>query len=240
MGIITILWERWREFRRDFVKITLSAMVMPLMYLIVFGMGIKTVVDGRPYLYYLIPGVVALTTMNGSFNSVAQSLQVQRVYEKALDQVLISPTPLWQFIVGQILAGAIRGFYVSVIVLLMTLPLHMGLVFRPLSFLVLFVNGCIFAALGVVVSFLAKSHTDVPRFSNFFIMPMAYLCNTFFSTENMPAWANMILKNLPLSQCSIIVRSIAYQQEFSFAGFLILMAYLILLSAAGIYLAYSK
>ena len=40
MGIITILWEKWVEFRRDFYKITLAAMIAPLMYLIVFGMGI--------------------------------------------------------------------------------------------------------------------------------------------------------------------------------------------------------
>ena len=39
MGIITILWEKWREFRRDFYKITLAAMIAPLMYLVVFGMG---------------------------------------------------------------------------------------------------------------------------------------------------------------------------------------------------------
>ena len=33
MGIITILWEKWVEFRRDFYKITLAAMIAPLMYL---------------------------------------------------------------------------------------------------------------------------------------------------------------------------------------------------------------
>ena len=37
MGIITILWEKWVEFRRDFYKITLAAMIALLMYLIVFG-----------------------------------------------------------------------------------------------------------------------------------------------------------------------------------------------------------
>ena len=87
MGIITILWEKWVEFRRDFYKITLAAMIAPLMYLIVFGMGIQTTSHGQPYLNFLIPGVVSLTTMNGSFNAIAQNLNVQRLYEKAFDQV---------------------------------------------------------------------------------------------------------------------------------------------------------
>ena len=113
MGIITILWEKWVEFRRDFYKITLAAMIAPMMYLLVFGLGVQNVSHGKPYLLYLIPGVVSLTTMNGSFNAIAQNLNVQRLYEKAFDQVMSSPTPLWQFVLGQILqvdtpAGFIR------------------------------------------------------------------------------------------------------------------------------------
>lgn len=180
MGIITILWEKWTEFKRDFYKITLAAMVAPLMYLIVFGMGIQIMSHGEPYLNFLIPGVVALTTMNGSFNAIAQNLNVQRLYEKAFDQVMISPTPLWQFVVGQILGGSLRGLYAGCIILVLTAPVRTGLVFNGISFFVMFLNGAVFSAIGVVVSFLAKNHADVPRFSNYIIMPMAYLCNTFF------------------------------------------------------------
>ena len=127
MGIITILWEKWVEFRRDFYKITLAAMIAPLMYLIVFGMGIQTTSHGQPYLNFLIPGVVSLTTMNGSFNAIAQNLNVQRLYEKAFDQVMISPTPLWQFIAGQIIGGSLRGLYAGGIILLLTAPIETGL-----------------------------------------------------------------------------------------------------------------
>ena len=118
MGIITVLWEKWTEFRRDFYKITLAAMIAPLMYLIVFGMGIQMVSHGEPYLNFLIPGVVSLTTMTGSFNAIAQNLNVQRLYEKAFDQVMISPTPLWQFIVGQVIAGSLRGLYAGCVIML--------------------------------------------------------------------------------------------------------------------------
>ena len=74
MGILTVLWEKWVEFRRDFYKITLAAMIAPLLYILVFGLGIQTMSHGQSYLNFLIPGVVALTTMNGSFNAIAQNL----------------------------------------------------------------------------------------------------------------------------------------------------------------------
>ncbi|MBP3458199.1 MAG: ABC transporter permease [Lachnospiraceae bacterium] len=240
MGIITILWEKWVEFRRDFYKITLAAMIAPLMYLLVFGLGIQTVSHGKPYLHYLIPGVVALTTMNGSFNAIAQNLNVQRLYEKAFDQVMISPTPLWQFLLGQIIAGSLRGIYAGCIILVLVSPIHTGLIFNGYSFLILFLNGAVFSALGVVVSFLAKNHTDVPRFSNYFIMPMAFLCNTFFSTENMPHGIRELISILPLSETSGMVRHIAYGEAWNPMGIVVLLAYLLVLTAMGLWFVYKK
>ena len=117
MGILTVLWEKWAEFKRDFYKITVAAMISPLMYLLVFGLGIQTTSHGEPYLNFLIPGIVAMVTMTGSFSAVSQNMSVQRLYEKALDQVMVSPTPLWQFIVGQIVGGALRGMYAALVIL---------------------------------------------------------------------------------------------------------------------------
>ena len=240
MGIITILWEKWREFVRDFSRITMAALIAPLMYLIVFGWGIRTTMNGMPYLNFLIPGVVALTTMNGSFNAIAQNLNVQRLYEKAFDQVIISPTPLWQFIAGQILAGAFRGLYAGAIILLLVWPIETGLVFNGISILILFLNGAVFSALGIVVSFLARNHADVPRFSNYIIMPMAYLCNTFFSTEQMPHGLREAVGILPLSQTSTMIRGIAKGEGFSPAGILILSAYLAVFGALAFLFLYKK
>lgn len=215
-------------------------MIAPLMYLVVFGMGIKTISNGQPYLNFLIPGVVALTTMNGSFNAIAQNLNVQRLYEKAFDQVMISPTPLWQFIVGQIIGGSLRGLYAGVVILVLTLPIGTGLTFNGYSFLIMFLNGAVFSTIGVVVSFYAKNHTDVPRFSNYIIMPMAYLCNTFFSTEQMPHGIREVIGALPLSQTSAMLRSIASGEKCGYTGILILAAYLLVFGALAFGFLYKK
>ncbi len=240
MGIIAVLWEKWVEFRRDFYKITLAAMIAPLMYLVVFGLGIQTMSHGEPYLNFLIPGVVALTTMNGSFNAIAQNLNVQRLYERAFDQVMVSPTPLWQFIVGQILAGSLRGMYAGGVILVLTLPIASELTFNGWSFLIMMLNGAVFAAVGVVVSFVAKNHADVPRFSNYIIMPMSYMCNTFFSLEKMPHGLREAVAALPLSQASAMIRSIAQEGRFDWHGILIMMAYLLALGGIAMGFIYKK
>ena len=240
MGIITIIWEKWTEFKRDFYKITLAAMVAPLMYLIVFGFVVQTMSHGEPYLNFLIPGVVAMTTMNGSFNAIAQNLNVQRLYEKAFDQILISPTPLWQFIVGQIIGGSLRGLYAGCVILLLTMPLGTGLVFNGISFLVMLLNGAVYSAIGVVVSFIAKNHADVPRFSNYIIMPMAYLCNTFFSNSTMPHGLREVVGILPLSQASQMIREIASGETVHYVGILVLLVYLVVFTVIAMWFIYKK
>ncbi|MBR0365514.1 MAG: ABC transporter permease [Clostridia bacterium] len=240
MGIITVLWEKWVEFRRDFYKITVAAMISPLMYLIIFGMGIQTTSHGEPYLHFLIPGIVSMATMTGSFSAIAQNMSVQRLYEKALDQVMVSPTPLWQFVVGQIIGGSLRGMYAGGVILILTLPIRTDLIFNGLSFLILFLNGTVFATVALVFSFLAKSYTDAPRFTAYIIMPMSFLCNTFFSTDQMPNGFRQIISLLPLSQTSSMVRSIANGDAPGAFGFIVLLCYLVIFGAISVLFIYRK
>ena len=240
MGILTVLWEKWAEFKRDFYKITVAAMISPLMYLLVFGLGIQTTSHGEPYLNFLIPGVVAMVTMTGSFSAVAQNMSVQRLYEKALDQGMVSPTPLWQFILGQIIGGSLRGMYAGIVILLLTFPIRTTLIFNGMSFLIMFLNGTVFSTIALVLSFLAKSYTDAPRYTTYIIMPMSFLCNTFFSTDQMPHGIREFVQALPLSQSSEMIRTISAGGEPSIWGFVILLAYLAVFSLLAFMFIYKK
>lgn len=240
MGIITVLWEKWTEFKRDFYKITLAAMISPLMYLIIFGLGIQTTSHGEPYLNYLIPGIVAMSTMTGSFSAVAQNMSVQRLYEKALDQVMVSPTPLWQFIIGQIIGGALRGMYSACIILLLTMTIKTGLIFNGWSFLILFLNGTVFSTIALTLSFLAKSYSDAPKYNAYIITPMSFLCNTFFSTDQMPVGFRQVISFLPLSQSCDMIRKIANGESSGYIGFIILAAYLAIFGFISVMFIYKK
>ena len=240
MGIRTVLWEKWVEFRRDFYKITVAAMISPLMYLIIFGLGIRTTSHGQPYIQFLVPGLVAMVTMTGSFSATCQSMSVQRLYEKALDQVMVSPTPLWQFITGQIIGGSLRGLYAACLILVLTIPVRHGLIFNWLSFVIMLLNGAVFATLALVLSFLAKTYSDAPRFNTYIIMPMSFLCNTFFSVEEMPDGFRQVIEIIPLSQASGMIRAIANGGSPGTFGFVVLTAWLVILSAISVFFIYRR
>ena len=240
MGILTVLWEKWVEFKRDFYKITLAAMITPVMYLIIFGIGVQTVSHGEPYLNFLIPGVVAIATMSGSFSAVAQNMSVQRLYEKALDQVMISPTPLWQFILGQIIGGSLRGMYSACIILLLVTPIRTGLVFGPAAFGVMFLNGTVFSTIALVLSFMAKSYADAPKYNAYIITPMSFLCNTFFSTDQRPSGLRQVVSLLPLSQASAMIRSLSHGERAGVFGLVVLLVYLVVFSLISVWIIYKK
>ena len=124
--------------------------------------------------------------------------------------------------------------------MLLVMPIGTGLVFNGWSFLIMFLNGAVFSTIGVVVSFYAKNHADVPRFSNYVIMPMSYLCNTFFSTEQLPSVFGKVINALPLSQTSRMMRAIAAGGMPDMMGIGILLLYLVGFTTAAFGFLYKK
>ena len=51
MAILTVIWEKWIEFKHEWIKITISSLITPLLYLITFGLGIGNFITtgDRPY-----------------------------------------------------------------------------------------------------------------------------------------------------------------------------------------------
>lgn len=227
--IATVLWEKWVEFKFEWVKITASALVSPLLYMIALGWGLGSAssVTGRPYIDFLVPGIIALATMNTSFSAVSQPLNIQRLFEHSFDQIIISPTPMPAYIFGQMLGGALRGMYSCALVLLLSVPFGANIHLSPAFFLVILLNGLSFSALGVTAAIVAKTHGDIARFSSFVILPMTFLCNTFFPLDQTPQAVQTLISILPLTHASGSLRAMAYGGEPSLVSIGVLAGYML-------------
>ena len=227
MGMTTAIWEKYVEFKHEWLKITTTALVSPLLYLIAlgWGLGASSYVADMPYIDFLVPGIIALTTMNNGFSSVGLSLNVQRLFEHSFDQIIISPTPIGQYLLGQTVAGALRGMYAGCLVLIVSLLFGANVAVSPAFFLVMFLNGMLFAALGTLAAILATTHSDISRFSTFVILPMTFLCNTFFPVEKVPALIRKVIDLLPLTHASGLLRSLSSSGVFKLSSMAVLIAY---------------
>lgn len=237
MGIITAIWEKWIEFKYEWKKITAASLVSPLLYMIALGWGLgsMTSVTDRPYIDFLVPGLIAMGTMNNSFSAVSTALNIQRTFEHSFEQIIISPTSLTQYVIGQSIGGALRGIYSGLIVLLISLPFGISIKITPAFFLVMLLNGIAFGALGVLAAVLANTHSDVSRFSTFVITPMTFLCNTLFPLDRIPGVIQTMIKFLPLTHASGQLRSIAYGQAVSPLSLAVLAGYAVLFIALSVF-----
>lgn len=227
--IVTVLWEKWVEFKFEWGRITIAALVSPLLYMIALGWGLgstSTVTD-RPYIDFLVPGIIALTTMNTSFSAVSQPLNVQRIFERSFDHIIISPTPMPAYIFGQMLGGSLRGMYGGILILLLSIPFGADIQLSTPFFLVMLLNGFSFAALGITAAIVARTHGDIARFSTFAILPMTFLCNTFFPLDRVPEVIQVLISILPLTHASGSLRAMAYGSAPSWLSLAVLAAYAI-------------
>lgn len=70
--IMTVFWRDWVVLRHRLVKFILSRMVAPVLYMVAFGWGLARSVNtgGGSYLDFIVPGILALNSMNIAFNSL--------------------------------------------------------------------------------------------------------------------------------------------------------------------------
>ena len=204
-------------FERRLVRLgyVMSAFLMPLLYLLAFGLGLgrRVNISGGSYLNYLLPGLVAMSSMINSFTWVANGLTMGRLYFQTFQVYVQAPVSAAAIVTGQVAAGIVRGLLSSLILLVLGLVIGSGLQLNLMFFLSLALNCLLFAALGVVVGMRSKTHEDTANFSNFFIMPMAFFSGTFFPIQQMPRVLQIIVGFLPLTHTNLLLRAPVWDCE---------------------------
>lgn len=225
--IYSVLWGSLKDLRHRWRFLVATSLVKPLLYLVAFGYGLGRGVsfDGVSYLNFVIPGIIALTTFSASFNGVASKLQVDRFFYKSFDELLLAPVSLYSIVIGKALIGAVRGLISSTAILVVGLVLSPSLMVSPLFLLAMFVSCFVFGLFGVLVALLVPSHQGMNAFNSVVMLPMTFLCGTFFSLSQMPDTAKILLYILPLTHSSQALRAVALGQPFPLLSFVALLAF---------------
>ena len=236
--IATVFWRDWIVLRQRMKTFTFSRMVTPILYLVAFGWGLGRNVQmdgGSSYLDFIVPGILALNSMNISFNSVGSPLNMSRLYHKTLEEYLVAPISPLAFVLGKIIAGAARGLISSAIII--TLAYLFGARFQiNAAFAAIVTLNCLaFAALGFVAAMLINSHEDMGNFSTYVLLPMSFLCATFFNLSKLPAAVRLVIELLPLTHCTYALRSIGAGGAAPLASWLNLAVYVLALTGVSVW-----
>lgn len=225
--IYSVLWVDIRVLRRHWLRTLATSLVNPILYLVAFGYGLGSGIsfDGYSYLDFVIPGIIALTSMNVSFSGAGAKLNVDRLFFKSFDECLMSPISLYSLIFGKALIGVVRGLISSTAFMLVGFALSPSLNINLVFIAVLVLSCFVFSFFGVLLAFLAKSHRDMSTFSSLVLLPMTFLSGTFFSLTQIPEALKVVLYFLPLTHSSESLRAITLGQPFPWISLLALFAF---------------
>ncbi|MCC6347246.1 MAG: ABC transporter permease [Nitrospirales bacterium] len=225
-------------FRRKLLRMgyLFSAMMVPIIYLLTFGFGLgrNISIGGMDYLGFLIPGLVAMSSMNNSYTWVASALNLNRLYFKTFQVFVQSPIRPSSIMAGEVLAGMVKGLFASFLIIAVGLIASPSFAVTPLFLLTLLINCFLFANMGVITGMRTKSHEDTATYSNFFILPMAFFSGTFFPVDRMPVFFKPFVYLMPLTHTNILIRKASLDTE-GLVSLLVLLLY-----AAGFFLYGSR
>jgi ABC-type multidrug transport system permease subunit len=242
--MLTVFWGDWLDLRVRIPQVAASGLVSPLIYILAFGLGLGSAIDqvtqpsaGDTYLEFILPGMVALSSMVISFGGTTFSICGDRLFTKTFEEMLLYPVHPLALHLGKMLAGIVRGMMTagSVILVAVIFTGKIWSFLNPLFLLLVALNCAVFAGLGVIVGLNVKSLESVGLFNNFLIVPMSFLGGTFFDPATLPAVLKGIVYLLPLTYTTIGLRAAAYKPlaEFPWYSLPILLAVAIALSFIG-------
>ncbi|MFC4910163.1 ABC transporter permease [Actinomadura gamaensis] len=183
----------------------LSALLQPVIWLVLFGALFRRIVDipgfGGSYIGFLTPAIVVMTAM---FSAGLCGMTVLADLESGVvDRMLVSPIRRGAILGGLLVEQAAVVFVQCTIVLLLGLALGARYEGGPLGALVLLVAavalGIAIAGLSNAVALTTRRRESVIGVVQLLLMPLTYLSAAFMKLSLVPPWIRDIAHVNPVN-----------------------------------------
>ncbi|MBR4686378.1 MAG: ABC transporter permease [Candidatus Methanomethylophilaceae archaeon] len=204
-----VAWGDLVYMRGNLIEVLLSSLVGPLLYLLAFGFGVGgSMEDPAGYVKYIIPGIIAMTTLSATFSTVSMKILVQRLFYMSFDELLLCPLHISAIILGKTIQGVARALISCTILLVVSRLLSPEVVISPWIFVLIIVGSLMFSLLGLLAGMLTNKTQNLSLFTSIVIIPMTFLCGTLFDASALPDFAAAVIYALPLTHVSMVMRGI--------------------------------
>lgn len=201
LGIFTLFKREVDKVFSIWRQTLISPLVTNLLFMVVFGVALKTRVsafEGFDYLSVLVPGLAAMAIMMNSQQSPTGSLILAK-YTNQMNDLLMLPLQGFELALGYIGGGMLRGLMVagSTIVagaFFTPIPVHNILLILIFALLI---SG-IFASIGVILGISSKDFDEAAMLPTFVFTPLIYMGGVFFSVSSLPGVFGTVAKLNPL------------------------------------------
>jgi ABC-2 type transport system permease protein len=191
----TILIKETLRFSRIWIQTILPPAITTALYFVIFGNLIGSqigAVGGKPYMEYLVPGLIMMAVITNSYANVVSSFFSSK-FQHSIEEMLVSPIPNSLIISGFVAGGVARGMSVGLAVSLVSMFFSNIQVSHGL---VAVLTSVLFSLAGLINGIFAKSFDDISIVPTFVLTPLTYLGGIFYSIDMLPEfWRRVSLAN---------------------------------------------
>lgn len=178
-----------------------SAMVRPMIWLLVIGSGVGSMLQGpaqEGYLNFLVPGILAMTLL---FAALLSALTL--VYDKefgVMRMMMIAPIAHYWIVLSKLIAATLTAMVQAALLLILLLILGLVSIKVALGLLLPAVLTAICcAAIGGLIAVYSKSIDNFAVIMNFFIFPVFFLSGALYPVKQLPDYLHHIVLINPFS-----------------------------------------
>lgn len=203
MSLLAVKAVMYRELSKTFRQRgrLLSSLVRPLIWLLVIGSGVGSMLSGTQqegYLQFLVPGIVAMTLL---FAALLSALTL--VYDKefgVMRMMMIAPIAHGWIVVAKLIAATIIAMVQAIMLLVILFAI--GLLDWQSALLLLppaLLTAILCASMGGLIAVWSKTLDNFAVIMNFVIFPVFFLSGALYPVTQLPDMLRYVVLINPFS-----------------------------------------
>ncbi|OGW84931.1 MAG: hypothetical protein A3C35_05485 [Omnitrophica bacterium RIFCSPHIGHO2_02_FULL_46_11] len=241
IGFKSLVEREIIRFTSVFFQTIFPPLVSSFLYIAIFGFTIGRQierVDGMPYLNFLIPGLIMMYIIEGSYSNTSSSLFISR-WAGHIQEILVTPLSYFEMVLAILIGGLARSLVTASGVYLVSLLFMRTPIQHPFIVLTMAVFVSLsFSSAGALIALFAEEFEHLTICTTFLITPLIFFGGVFHSVKMLPNVLQVITSfnpifymvngmrygmlgtsDVPIAQCLIVVFSL-FAVLFSFTVFL--------------------
>jgi len=207
----------WQRHFTVYTKLYLSSIALnfvePILYLVALGFGLGGYIEhvqGKPYINFIAPGIIASSSMFATVYECTYSTYVRIFFQKTFDAILATPVNIDDLIAGEMMWGATKSILYGVIII-GTISAFQLVDSALIVFVVpvLFLSGLIFAEISLMCVALVPGVDSLNYFYTLLMSPMFLFSGIFFPLDSLPSFVSKIAWFTPLFHLTNVCRALA-------------------------------
>src|SRR5690606_34668775 len=115
IAFMTILRKEVKRFTRIWVQTLLPPAITMILYFVIFGKLIGSRIGemaGFSYIDCVAPSLIMMAVITNSYADVSSSFFSAK-FQRSVEEILVSPTPIYIILLGFVMGGVARGMAVG-------------------------------------------------------------------------------------------------------------------------------